>query len=49
MNPPSISIRVQDEMEEATRSVKGVLADFLMHILSRIDREPTREVLIDLY
>ena len=36
-------------MVGATSSVKGFLVGFLTHILPKIDREPTREVLIDLH
>ena len=36
-------------MTGVTSSVKGVLADFLTPILPKIDREPTREGLINLH
>ena len=36
-------------MAGATTSVKGVLTDFPTSILPRIDREPTREVLVKLH
>ena len=36
-------------MAEATSSVEGVLTYFLMPILPKIDREPTRERLIGLH
>ena len=36
-------------MAEATISVEGVIADFPSPILLKIDKEPTREVMIDLH
>ena len=48
-NLPSIPTRVQDEMVRATSSVDRFLADFPTHILPKINRETTREGLIDLH
>ena len=49
MKPPSIPTIVQDEMAEETSSVKGVLMDIPTTILPKINRELTREQLIDIH
>ena len=49
MNLLSIPTRGRDDKTGATSSVKGVLADFLTHFLPKVDRETTREGLIDLH
>ena len=42
MNPPSISPRVQDNMDVTKNRVEGVLAEFLTPVLPNIDGETTR-------
>ena len=47
-NPSLIPTRVHEIMGEATRSVEGVIADFLTPILPNIGGKLTREGLINL-
>ena len=40
---------MRDDLAGATSNVEGFLADFLTPILPKIDREPTREEMINLH
>ena len=48
-NPPPESPIAQDKMDGATSSIKRVIANFTTPILFNIDREPTREALINIH